>query len=87
MLALWTRHTSMRAWVIGFIGLVKCAVSLMQFMSEPVHVGWAYPAFINGAFVAQVLVAGGWIDAVGVRADRLLARLAPVRHRLLRDGS
>jgi hypothetical protein len=86
MLALWTRHVSMRAWAIGFIGLMKCALSMGQFMADPVQVGWTYPALINGAFVAQVLIAGGWADAVGVRADRLLARLAPVRHRLLRDG-
>ena len=86
MLALWTRYTSMRAWVVGFIGLGKGVAHLLQYLADPVHVTWPYFIAINGAFVVQVLVAGGWIDAVGLRLDHLFARLAPVRHRLLRDG-
>lgn len=87
MLAVWTRHTSMRAWTIGFIGLAKCGASFGQYLVDPAQVTWGYAAFINVAFVVQVLVAGGWIDAVGNRLDRVFARIAPVRHRLLRDGS
>lgn len=86
MLALWTRFTSMRAWMIGIIGMAKCAAHLAQYLADPVHISWWYFFAINGAFLVQVLVAGGWIDAVGIRLDRLFARLAPVRHRLLRDG-
>lgn len=86
MLALWTRYTSMRAWTIGFIGLAKCGAHMAQYLVDPVQISWGYFYAINGAFVVQVLVAGGWIDAVGKWADRHFARLAPVRHRLLRDG-
>lgn len=86
MLALWTRFTSMRAWMIGFIGLAKGVAHLAQYLADPQQITWAYFIAINGAFLVQVLVAGGWIDAVGNRLDRLFARLAPVRHRLLRDG-
>lgn len=87
MLVLWTRHTSMRAWSVGFIGLIKGLATLVQYLVDPYAVSWAYAVLINGGFVAQVLVAGGWADAVGFRVDRLFARIAPVRHRLLRDGS
>ena len=86
MLLVWTRFHSMRAWSIGFIGLAKGVAHFAQYMADAQHVSWPYFVAINGAFVAQVLVAGGWADAVGDRADRVFARLAPVRHRLLRYG-
>jgi len=87
MAALWTVHQSMRAWTIGFIGLAKTGATVGAYLIDASAVHWGFAAFINAAFVLQVLVAGGWIDAVGIRLDSLFARIAPVRHGLLRHGA
>lgn len=87
MLALWTQYTSMRAWTVGFIGLAKGGATWAQYLVDPVNLSWAYALALNAAFLAQVLIAGGWADAVGNWADRLFARVAPVRRSLLRNGA
>jgi len=64
-----------RARFVGWIGTGKVAVSLM--MLGPVHAGldWTwYAALINGGFVVQVLVAGGWLNGVAVFLDRRMRR-------------
>lgn len=87
MLVIWTKQDDMRAYTIGFIGLTKI---MFAFAFSPtvgfLHAGnWVYAAALNCAFAAQVLVAGGMIDAVGHRLDDLLRHLMPRRYRLLRN--
>ena len=87
MLVLWSQFISMRAWAVGGIGLFKTGAGLLQYSHDPYFYGWAYFIAINIGFLAQIMVAGGLLDAVGYRLDRLLRRIAPERHRLLRDGT
>jgi hypothetical protein len=72
---------------VGGIGLFKTGAGLLQYSHDPYFYGWAYFIAINIGFLAQIMVAGGVLDAVGYRLDRLLRRIAPERHRLLRDGT
>lgn len=87
MATLWVAYSSMRAWTIGFIGLAKIGATVAAYVVDAYTIHWIYAIFINAAFVLQVLVSGGWIDAMGNRLDNLFARIAPVRHGLLRDGA
>lgn len=87
MAAVWTVHNSMRAWSVGAIGLAKTGGTLVAYLADPFAVHWGFAVALNLAFLAQVLVAGGWADGLGSRLDRVFARLAPKRRSLLRDGS
>lgn len=74
MLALWAHYHSGRARWIGVIGLVKCGWALWQQGMPAPH--WnGYTAVINGGFILQLIVAGGWADGLAARADRLLRQL------------
>lgn len=79
MMALWAHYHSGRARWIGAIGLVKCGWALWQ-QGVPAPYWNGYAAVINGGFILQLIVAGGWADGLAARADRLLrllrARLA-----------
>lgn len=87
MLVIWTKQDDMRAYTIGFIGLTKI---MFAFAFSPtvgfLHVdNWVFAAALNCAFAAQVLVAGGMVDALGHRLDDLLRHYLPRRYRLLRN--
>lgn len=86
MLAVWSRTYSMRVWAISGLGFLKTCAGAIQYFSDPYYYGWAYYYTINIGFVVQILIAGGYFDAVGYRLDRVLARVAPKRHRILRYG-
>jgi len=85
--AVWTVQTSMRAWSIGIIGLGKTGATVAAYVIDAYTINLTFALFINAAFLAQVVIAGGWADEVGIRLDNLFARLAPRRHGLLRDGA
>jgi len=87
MAAIWTAFGSMRAWSVGLIGLAKAGATMTAYLVDASAIAWPYALFINAAFLAQVIVAGGWADGLGSRLDRVFARIAPVRHGLLRNGA
>lgn len=64
MCVIWTRHHSHRARLVGTIGLAKCAWALWAYDFPHVDF-YSYATALNAAFVAQVFVAGGFLDAVG----------------------
>lgn len=85
MMDLWLKHRSQRARLIGFIGAGKSFLSLWQYVAgEP---GLAYALVINSAFVVQVLIAGGYADALGRWTDRVLSQRLPRAWVQLRDGA
>lgn len=90
MMCFWIARRCMRAWTIGFIGLGKVAVTLLVAWQEHggfTYVGYSTYAFvINGAFLLQLIVAGGFVDAIGCWIDGVLRRVLPYRHSLLRNG-
>lgn len=85
MLGLWTAATDMRAWAVGLIGWLKTSVRL-AFVSFPSFDPTAYAAIVGLAFFAQIIVAGGFADGVGVKLDCMLLRFFPRRHSLLRNS-
>lgn len=86
MLLLWTAKDDMRAWIIGIIGLGKVGLR-MAHVSDPYMDHFAYASVLNCALLAQIISAGGFADAIGVRLDGLLRRVAPRRYSLLRNGA
>jgi hypothetical protein len=89
MLCLWARHHSMRARLIGLVGLTKCTATIFayaHYTANPYSYSLEYALFIDACFVAQVLIGGGYTDAIGRWLDYRLTRIAPVRWCLLRDG-
>ena len=70
MAALWTKHNSQRARFVGFIGLFKVALAMWSYSFSHVNF-YSYATVLNTAFVGQVLVAGGFLDAVGHWIDDL----------------
>lgn len=85
MVDLWLKHLSQRARLIGFIGAGKAIVSLLH---HSVVLHWfAYALVINSAFVVQVLIAGGYTDALGRWTDRVLSERLPRAWVQLRDGA
>ena len=73
MAAIWTRHHSQRARVIGTIGLTKVAWAMWAVSFNHINY-FSYATALNMAFVAQVIVAGGFVDAVGRWVDDLRRR-------------
>lgn len=86
MAAIWAEYGSMRARAIGFIGLAKTGVTATTYAIDAYTFNLDYALFIDAAFVAQVIVAGGWFDAMANRLDDSIARTLPRFHRLLHDG-
>lgn len=86
MMAIWPNSQMVKAKVICGIGIAKTFVSLFQYTENAYAVSWAYAIFINLAYILQVLIAGGFLDAVGHRLDSLLRSDLPVLHSLLHDG-
>jgi hypothetical protein len=86
MLVLWIEYESRRAWAVGFLGLAKTMTAWTAHLIDPANTQWAWVILINGGFLAQVLVAGGWVDELGARLDRFFARVAPGRRRVLWHG-
>lgn len=87
MAAIWAKHGSMRARAVGFIGLAKTGATAWLYAVDAYTFNFGYALFIDAAFIAQVVVAGGWIDAMANRIDDMLARTSPSFHRLLHDGA
>jgi len=85
MAAVWTHTYSMTAYSIGFVGMVKCGLRL-TYATNPHMDHYVYAAAINCAFALQVLIAGGYTDALGNRLDGMLRRVLPRRYGLLRNG-
>lgn len=86
MIDLWIKHRSQRARLIGFIGLGKAFASWVQFLAGAQIHPLYYIAIINGGFIVQVAIAGGYGNAVGRWLDSLLTGVAPRRWSLFRDG-
>jgi hypothetical protein len=89
MLLLWSKYQSTRARLVGFIGIPKGIATVAAWSAisaDPGSFSLAYAVFINVAFLVQVLIAGGFTDAIGRWLDDRLTSLSPVRWRLLRDG-
>lgn len=87
MTGIWAhdRH-NMRAWTIGFIGLAKCAWTWFAAVNVLQVNTYGYVLPLNCAYLAQVLVAGGFADGIGHRLDDLFRRVVPRRYGLLRNG-
>lgn len=91
MMCFWTIKKVMRAWSVGLIGLGKVAwtlfVALQEYGGNPYIEYSTYVFVLNGAYLLQLIVAGGFVDAIGYRLDCLLRRVLPRRHSLLHNGS
>ncbi|WP_408591207.1 hypothetical protein [Novosphingobium sp.] len=84
MMVVWIQYTSLRAWAVGYIGLVKTGLT---FLAAWGLLGpWAYALPFDAAFLAQVAVAGGLADDLGARIDDVRRRVLPRGLVLLRDG-
>lgn len=85
----WISGFDMRGWWVGLIGLAKIGVRLSYVTAGPPNsssvIFWAFAAFINVAFAAQVIIAGGIADELGGRFADYLRRAGPRRARLLRN--
>lgn len=69
LLAVWAQWHSHRARHIAGIGLLKCAWAVPYTVFP--YMNWnTYAAALNGAFVVQVLIAGGAADGIGAWIDR-----------------
>jgi len=86
MLEPWTHDGDMRAYTVGFIGLAKLGCRLL-YTSASYTSHTLFAIMINCAFAAQVIVAGGFVDALGLWLDRNLRLFFPRRYKLLRDGA
>lgn len=86
MALLWTVRDDMRAWTIGIIGTGKVGLRL-AYVTDPYMDHLVYASLVNCALLAQIIAAGGYADAIGVRLDGLFRRIAPRRHGLLRNGA
>lgn len=64
MAAIWTRSHCQRARIIGTIGLAKVAWALTAVSFSHVNY-YSYASALNGAFLLQIVIAGGFVDAVG----------------------
>lgn len=85
----WISHHDMRGWLIGGIGLLKIGARLSFMAGDPTnnsHISyWVFAAAMNAAFVAQVIVAGGFADELGKRIADRIRSAGPRRARLLRN--
>jgi hypothetical protein len=86
MLEPWTHDGDMRAYTVGFLGLAKLGSRLL-YTSASYANHTLFAIMINCAFAAQVMVAGGFVDALGLWLDRNLRLFFPRRYKLLRDGA
>lgn len=83
---LWTRGGSLMAWAVTVIAFGKCASrAAWELGWLPEHVIAA--ALINVGALAQVLIAGGYVDGLGRWLDDRARRHVPVRYHLLRHGT
>lgn len=85
MAGIWASTVSMTAYSIGLVGMVKCGLRL-AYATNPHMDHLAYAAAINCGFAVQVLIAGGFADALGRWLDGVLRRFLPHRYSLLRNG-
>lgn len=82
---IWAHGNDMRAYSAGGVGLLKCGWTLAAYVGDS-YMNWLlYAVALNTAFLLQVAIAGGFVDAVGHWLFDLLHRHAPRRHRLLRN--
>ena len=86
MMEPWVVDGDMRAYAVGFLGLGKLGLRLL-YTSVSYMNHTLFAVMINCAFIAQVIVAGGFVDALGAWLDRNLRVLFPRRYMLLRDGA
>ena len=73
-----------RAQAVCVIAALKAGAGLLfvsgQMASAPVELPWTpYAWAINISFVAQVAIAGGWLDGVAILLSRLFGRLGGQR--------
>lgn len=85
----WISRYDLRGWWVGLIGLAKIGVRLgfvtAATSNNSSAAFWAFAAFVNVAFAAQVIIAGGLCDELGRRIADYLGRSGPLRARLLRN--
>ena len=72
MAALWVQHHSQRARLVGAISFLNCSLGVAC-MGIPETVWNTYAGWLNGAFVAQVLIAGGFAHGLVNRGWRVRA--------------
>lgn len=85
MAMIWTHGNDMRAYSAGGVGLLKCGWTLAAYVGDS-YMDWRlYAIALDAAFLLQIAIAGGFVDAVGHWLFDLLHRVAPRRHRLLRN--
>lgn len=82
----WAKYYSNRARIVGLIGGAKVAITYAAYTIDPQVILWPYALFLNAAFMAQVVTAGGWADGVGIRIDSALTRIAPRGYSLFSHG-
>lgn len=86
MTLLWSAANNFRAYWVGLIAWSKVGLRL-YYLTNPYIDHWWFAATLNCALIAQVVIAGGFADAIGHRMDDLLRRFFPRRHSLLHNGA
>lgn len=90
MLLFWSAKKNMRAWSIAAIGFCKVTATLSYISAETYRENMVdysiYMIAIYALYFLQIATAGGLVDAIGIRLDNLLLRLAPKRHSILHNG-
>lgn len=81
----WTKQPHKRAWVASCIGGGKMLWTSLAWSYSSGVSFFTYALVLNCAFLLQIVVAGGFVDAIGTWLDHHWKRLAPRSHHAVFD--
>jgi len=76
----WTNHPHKRAWVASCIGGGKLLWTSLAWSYSSGVSFFTYAIVLNCVFLLQIVIAGGFLDAIGAWLDHHWERIAPRSH-------